>query len=238
MTGGMSESMSEPTSDPTPGSTPDATPDSMVDALVLEDLESVTDLGNYAARARRLDADGAMRLQVVGQVLAAWVGVLAGQGLMGDGTVLGLRTFALAESATLDRSVPLSSVTDRTHRTDLGTRFPLPPTHAFPQWAALSPPRSGWEPRGVVRVDELVHAATAGIAEVGEGAGPGSGALAVAELRRRVWTRVLDDSGGLVAGAGFAAYTLGFLTPEATLPVHAAGPWRRLTCPGGYVLIR
>ena len=208
------------------------------DALTFVNLESVTDLGSYASRARALDADGAMRLQVVGEVLAAWVGVLPGTGLMGDGTVLGLRTFALAEAADLDRSVPLAAVTDRTARTDLGTRFPLPPTHAFPQWGALSPPRSGWGLAGVVRVDELVAAATSGIAEIRDGAGEGSGALAVAELRRRVWGRPLEDSGGLTAGAGFAAYVLGFLTPDASLAVHANGPWRRLTCPGGYVLIR
>lgn len=210
----------------------------MTDALVFADTASMADLGRYAARARTLDPDGAMRLQAVGEVLAAWVGVLPGHGLMGDGTVLGLRTMHLAEPADIDLSVPLGAVTDRAARTDLGTRFPLPPTRAFPQWAALSPPRGGWETAGEVSVDELVRAATLGITEIGEGAAPGSGALAVADLRSRVWGRRLDAAPEVTAGAGFAAYGLGFLSPGEAIPVARSGPWRRLTCPGGHVLIR
>lgn len=209
------------------------------DGLVLADEQAIADLGRYAARARGLDPDGAMRLQAVGTVLAAWVGVLPGHGLMGDGTVLGLRTFALASPADLDVTVPLGAVTDRTARTDLGTRFPLPPTRAFPQWAALTPPRTAWTLAGAVAATALVAAARSGITEIGEGAGPGSGALAVADLRSRVWGRPVEDAPqGVTAGAGFAAYGLGFLTPEVEVPVHRAGPWRRLSCPGGYVLIR
>lgn len=210
----------------------------MTDAFVLTDTAAMADLGRYAARARSLDPEGAMRLQAVGEVLAAWVGVLPGHGLMGDGTVLGLRTMALAEPAEVDLSVPLGAVTDRTARTDLGARFPLPPTRAFPQWAALSPPRSGWEPVGEVATDDLVAAATAGITEIGQGAGPGAGALAVADLRSRVWGRVLDTAPEVAAGGAFAAYGLGFLTPGGTVPIARSGAWRRLTCPGGHVLIR
>lgn len=210
----------------------------MTDALVLAERDAVTDLGRYAARALSLDPEGAMRLQAVGPVLAAWVGVLPGHGLMGDGTVLGLRTFALGEPGHVDVTVPLRAVTDRTARTDLGTRFPLPPGREFPQWGALSPPRTGWEPAGEVAAAALVDAAHAGITEIGVGAGPGSGALAVAELRSRVWGRGIEGSPTVPAGAGFAAYGLGFLTPDATVAVHRSGPWRRLTCPGGYVLIR
>lgn len=213
----------------------------MTDALILTDTDAIADLGRYAGRARSLDAEGAMRLQAVGSVLAAWVGVLPGHGLMGDGTVLGLRTFALAEPADVDLTVPLGAVTDRTARTDLGTRFPFPPTRAFPQWGALSPPRGGWEPLGHIASESLVTAAREGITEIGEGAGPGSGALAVAELRTRVWGRTLsltDGDGAVTAGAGFAAYGLGFLAPAGTVAVHRSGAWRRVSCPGGYVLIR
>ena len=56
--------------------------------LVLTDHDSLLDLGRYAARARALDADGAVRLQAVGSVLAAWVGVLPGTGLLGTGTTM------------------------------------------------------------------------------------------------------------------------------------------------------
>ena len=206
------------------------------DGLVLVDEESLADLGRYAARARSLDPDAAVRLQAVGQVLAAWVGVLPGHGLMGDGTVLGLRTFALATAADHDVTVPVQAITDRTAR---GTHvLPIPPTRAFPQWGALTPPRAGWEPVGTLAAATLIEAATAGIREIGIGAGPGSGALAVADLRSRVWGRPLDAVPAVSAGVGFAAYGLGFLTPDAIVPVHRSGPWRRLACPGGYVLIR
>ena len=92
-----------------------------------------------------------------------------------DGTVLGLRTFALATAADHDVTVPVQAITDRTAR---GTHvLPIPPTRAFPQWGALTPPRSGWEPVGTLAAATLIEAATAGIREIGVGAGPGSGAL-------------------------------------------------------------
>lgn len=214
----------------------------MTQALHLSDRAALDDLGTFAGRARTLDADGALRLQAVGSVLAAWVCALPGHGLFGDGTVLGLRTFALDTPATLDATVPIAAVLDRTARASGEGEFPVPPTRAFPQWAALTPPRSGWGPSGQIDADLLVAAATEGIEEIGQGAGPGSGALAVTELRKRVWGRALPDStesgGEVCRGAGFAAYALGFLLPEAQVPVHRSGPWTRLTCPGGYVLIR
>ncbi|MBD3784986.1 MAG: hypothetical protein IE926_18890, partial [Micrococcales bacterium] len=88
----------------------------MSEVLRLVDAAALGDLGRFAARARTLDEQGAMRLQAGGDVLAAWVGVLPGSGILSEGTVLGLRTFALAEPATCDAVVPLGAVTDRTAR--------------------------------------------------------------------------------------------------------------------------
>ena len=48
----------------------------MTDTLEFVDEQSLEDLGRYAARARAVDAEGGMRLQAAGGVLAAWVGVL------------------------------------------------------------------------------------------------------------------------------------------------------------------
>ncbi|MBA2694930.1 MAG: hypothetical protein H0U62_03590, partial [Actinobacteria bacterium] len=53
-----------------------------VDVLRFADVESLQDLSTYVARARHLDADGAIRLQAAGSVLAAWVRVLPGQGML------------------------------------------------------------------------------------------------------------------------------------------------------------
>lgn len=116
----------------------------MTAELTLVDDEALADLGRYAARARALDADGAMRLQALGHVLASWVSVLPGSGLLGEGTVLGLRTTALAEPASVDLTVALGAITDRTARPDAGRVLPLPPATVAVTWSALTPPRSGW----------------------------------------------------------------------------------------------
>ena len=66
-------------------------------ALVFDDAQGYADVATFVARARSLDEDGAMRLQADGDVLAAYVGVLPGRGLMGDGAVVGLRIMRLAK---------------------------------------------------------------------------------------------------------------------------------------------
>lgn len=217
--------------------------------LRLTDPESLHDLGRYAARARSLDEAGAMRLQCVGAVLAAWVGVLPGTGLLGEGTVLGLRTLALAEPSEVDVCVPAAAVGDRTHRPGAGADLSVPPTTLTPRWAALTPPRSGWQAVGRVTSATLVAAATHGIEEIATGAPQGSGALAVEDLRARVWGRRLDSDteagagqppvgsvGALPRGAAFAAYALGFLTPDGGATAARSGRWWRLSTPAGHVL--
>ena len=210
--------------------------------LVFPDGESLADLGTLVARARRLEDDGAMRLQAVGPVLAAWVCVVPGQGLTRTGLVLALRTMPLAGEHRLDFTVPLAALSDRFARRaatgDAGTSLPVPPTTVAPAWAAVSAPRSGWAPVGEVGVDELLAAAEAGIAEVAHGAPEGSGAAAVAALRARVWAR--EVGGGAPAGAGLAAKVLGFARPGGgqRAQVLRAGPWVRVTLPGGHVLAR
>lgn len=220
-----------------------------VESLPLADVESLQDLGTYVGRARRLDADGAVRLQAVGGVLAAWVCVLPGQGLLGQGLVLGLRTMPLDPAAgpvELDTTVPLAAVTDRMARRaatgDVAAALPVPPTTVSPAWTALTPPRSGWEPVGEVPVGALRRAAEEGVDAVGRGTPPGAGAHAVATLRQRVWSAPVQEDGGpaaqrLPAGAGFAADALGFLGARDGV-VHRSGPWTRLTLPTGYVLTR
>ena len=182
----------------------------MSDALRLVDGVSVQDLGRYAGRARALDAEGAMRLVASGRVLAAWCGVLPGSGILGEGTVVGLRTFGLAEEAECDVTVPLGAVTDRTARPGAGATFEIPPTRALAPWSALTPPRSGWERAGEVPGDHLADVARAGIAEI---------AAAVAErgaaagfTRGKVWARALsafESTTGfeVIPGAGARADT-------------------------------
>lgn len=209
--------------------------------LVLADAESLQDLGRYAARARALDADGAVRLQAVGSVLASWVGVLPGSGLMGTGTTIGLRTSALAEPAELDVVVPLAAVSDRVARPGERAVLPVPPMTVSAPWAAVSPPRTGWQPVGVVAAEALQRIASEGIAEVADGTPDGAGAHAVTALRAQVWGRVVSTNDGAAdvpAAVAFAAYALGFLAPGTEATVATSGRWTRLTTPAGHALTR
>ncbi|WP_109474460.1 hypothetical protein [Ornithinimicrobium cavernae] len=213
-------------------------------ALEFPDVESLQDLGIFVGRARTLMEEGAVRLQVSGTVLAAWVCVLPGRGLVGQGVVLGLRTMPLAAlrgATALDVTVPLAAVSDRLARRgssgDVGTVLPVPPMTTTEQWTALTPARSGWEQVGVIPADDLLEAARAGIAEIAQGAPEGSGGHAVAALRERVWGRPVGD-GTLTAGAGLAAYGLGFARPGGEVSVFRAGPWLRASTPVGHILTR
>ncbi len=220
--------------------------------LRLRDPESLADLGRFATRARAVDADGAMRLQASGTVLAAWVGVLSGTGILAEGTVLGLRTFALAEPAEVDVTVPLGAVTDRSAR-GAGADLPVPPTRAIAAWSAVTPPRGPWEPAGTLPGDLLAAVARDGLAEVTDAVRERGAAAGL--VRDRVWARdvleaagphpdLLDHSGGFEGGASvrsggaFAAYALGFLAPGQPVQVLRSNRWTRLTAPGGHVLIR
>ncbi|WP_238335737.1 hypothetical protein [Serinicoccus kebangsaanensis] len=229
--------------------------------LAFPDGEGLADLATYVRRAARLDPDGAVRLQVAGSrpVLAAWVCVLPGVGLLRSGLVLGLRTTALAAgSAVLDTTVPLAGLTDRFARRgasrDASTELPVPPTTLAPAWAALSPPRGGWEPVGRLPVELLVRAAREGIAEVAEGTPEGAGSAAVETLRARVWGQPVDDSSDVHVprGAGLALHALGFVgdrpggagdgapgegIPE-TATVHRQGAWLRVSTAAGHALLR
>jgi hypothetical protein len=225
----------------------------MTDTLDLTDPASLEDLGRFAARARAIDADGAMRLQAAGGVLAAWVGVLPGSGILAEGTVLGLRTFALATPADLDVIVPLAAVTDRTNRGG-GSDLPVPPTRALAPWSALTPPRGPWEPAGALPGDLLAAVARDGLVEVSDAVRERGAAAGF--VRDRVWARdvreasgphpdllTLDDrmpdAGTVVrSGGAFAAYALGFLEPGQPVTVFRSNRWTRLTAPGGHVLLR
>ena len=216
--------------------------------LHLADEESAADLRTYVARAKRHDEGGALRLQAVlsgaGGVLAAWTCVLPGTGLTRSGLVLGLRTLPLAGlDEPLDTTVALGALTDRFARSG-GTELSVPPTEVAAAWAAVSPPRAGWELHGTVPVAHLLEVATTGIAEVAVGTPEGAGSAAVADLRARVWGRALEGQAGhpeVPAGAAFGMHVLGFLgapSTEEPVSVHASGPWVRLTSRLGYVLAR
>lgn len=207
----------------------------MTAELQFADSEDIEDLRTYVTRARSLDAEGAIRLQSHGKALAAYVGVLPGHGLMTTGAIIGLRVMALAEAADVDVIVSLASVAERLARYG-SSALSVPPVTVRVGWAAMAPPRSGWEPVGELSVADLKTAAIQGVAEVAEGTPDRSGAAIVAALRQRVWARDTPTTPPIPSGAAFAAYALGFLTQDRAR-VFAHGRWTRLSTETGHVLV-
>ena len=207
--------------------------------LRFTDSDALEDLRTYVTRARSLDADGAIRLQINGMALAAYVGVLPGHGLMATGAVIGLRVIPLAGpmevDEDLDVTVSLASVSERLAR-GRDCSLSIPPTTVRVGWAAIAPPRSGWEPVATLSVADLKAVATQGIAEITRGTPTGSGAHVVAALRQQVWARDARTTPPIPSGAAFAAYTLGFLSQERA-GVFAHGRWTRLSTATGHVLV-
>ncbi|GAA1134701.1 hypothetical protein [Ornithinicoccus hortensis] len=212
--------------------------------LDFADVESLHDLGTYVGRARTLQSEGSVRLQASGSVLAAWVCILPGRGVLGQGVVLGLRVMPLAGEVDppLDVTVPLGAVTDRLARRtstgDVGTRLPVPPTTVHEPWSALTPPRSGWVPDGEVAVASLLGVAEDGIRDIAEGTPDGAGSHAVNALRERVWSAPLPTRSDLSAGVGLAAYGLGFGRAREIATVFRCGPWTRVSTAHGHILTR
>lgn len=218
-------------------------------SLLLADAETRADLATFMSRARVLDEEGAVRLLSAGRALATYVCAVPGSGLMGDGTVLGLRVFALAPASAgagdVDVTVPIAAMSDRLHRgtdpsdAEGSLAIELPPVTLTPRWAALTPPRTEWSGQGERPAQAVSSVAAQGIQEVTEGAPSGSGASAVMTLRERVWARPAEGLAEAPAGLAFAAQALGFVVePDEMITIHRSGRWWRLTTRRGHTLAR
>jgi hypothetical protein len=203
-----------------------------------------TDLATFVGRAQRVDPSGSARLVATGALLAAYTSPVNGGG---GPTILALRVQPLVVAADLDTTVPLVALSDRFARLLRGSadvwELSLPPSQAVgPAWAGLSPPRAGWTSVGELASDLVKDVARRRGEEIVSGAPDGSGAAAVARLRALVWGRPLtpdgDDGLEVPSGVAFALDAMGFVGPGETVPVHAHGPWRRVSTPRGYVLAR
>lgn len=212
--------------------------------LILADPQVTADFRNFVVRARAAD-DGAIRLQAVGGVLAAYVCILRPR-ILGEDTptVLGLRTMPLAAPADVDATVQLAAVADRLARMGgSDTAVPVPPMTVRETWAGITAPRSGWQPAGRIPVQLLEQAAHRGIREVAAMLPDSPGAAVVHSARAQVWSRPMGGTAAPVpAAAAFAALSLGFLPPAGSDAADAAlfsnGRWQRLSTPLGHVLTR
>ena len=160
--------------------------------------------------------------------------------------MLGLRTFALADTEEFDSVVPMRSLVERIVRArgalgDDDESRPVsmsrPPEVNTVTWAGISPPRGGWRPLGQTDAATLESAARAGIEEVAAAVPTGTGEQLVQRVRSEVWGRGIPNLEYIPAGAAFAAYSLGFLGDD-TISIFETGPWTRLSSRRGHVLVR
>ncbi|WP_434612485.1 hypothetical protein [Arthrobacter sp. A5] len=208
--------------------------------LELADAGTVADLRTFISRARAAD-DGAVRLQAVGSVLAAYVCVMRPK-LLGEGTptVLGLRTMALHTPSDVDVTVPLAAVSDRLARMAADdVRLAVPPMTVHESWAGISAPRGGWDRLQEIDAETLIRVAKDGVREVAQIIPVNPGAMIVNNARAAVWGRPVPGiAPALPAGAAFAAYALGFVAPDETAVLFGSERWLRLSTGRGHVLIR
>ena len=209
----------------------------MIDALQFQDPQDLADLATYLTRAKKLDADGAVRLKVFGDVLACYVApIYSGALLSDDPTVLGLRTVQLAQAAELDGTFEISSILERLARPT--STLDVPPTQVRVPWSGILPPRQGWLEVTAIEQQQITEWAKVGIAEVATSLPESVGAAIANKVRLQVWGRSVDANLNLPAGAAFALSGLGFMTQGEQVIVHSAQNWLRLSTKHGHVLTR
>jgi len=105
------------------------------------------------------------------------------------------------------------------------------------QWAAVTPPRDGWQRRLGVSAAQLSEAAQAGVAQVAHSLPDSAGEAVVQKVRAEVWGQPLGKKKSIPWAAGFAVDALGFVDGKS-LAVHSVDNWIRLTSKHGYVLVK
>lgn len=221
----------------------------MTSSFTLVDPTTLDDLHVFLSRAQRVE-DGSVRLIGSGGVLAVYTAVLYPVGLLDETpTVLGLRTFALAERESFDAVVPIRSLLQRVERAqeaavaaieagrEEAVAVGIPMQVHTATWAAISPPRGGWRAIPPIPTALLEQVARDGIAEIAEAVPDAVGESIVRRVRAEVWGREIPGFEHVPAGAAFAELSLGFLG-ENQVPMYETGPWTRLTTTRGHVLVK
>ena len=217
----------------------------MSKSFTLTDSQSLSDLIVFLSRSGRV-LDGSVRLIASEGVLAVYSAIFYPRGLLdASPTVLGLRTFALASAVDLDKVVPVRSLLERLKRLETtASDATLPVTVIVPlevntvTWAGISPPKGGWDRHGQTTAAHLEAAARAGIDEVAAAIPEGTGEMIVERVRAEVWGRQVDGLEFVPTGAGFAAFSLGFLSADEPVQLYESGLWTRLSTSRGHVLVR
>lgn len=207
--------------------------------FTLADAPSLDDLQVFLSRAARVE-EGSVRLIAGSGVLAVYCSVFAPAGLLDESaTILGLRTLALTETANFDAVVPVRSLIQRLERAQAegSTTIGLPMEVNTATWAAITPPRGGWQQLGEVAPTLLDQSARAGIRDVAAAVPDGVGEQIVRRVRNEVWGRPIIGAEHIPSGAAFAAFALGFLGDDQ-VRIYETGPWTRLSTQRGHVLVK
>lgn len=187
--------------------------------LTLPDAEALADLATFAGRAHAIAPNGSIRLLAADTALACQAGILDGDGLFGEGVVIGLRVLALAEPTDADLTVTTARLLDAVRELpDGATSLDLDADPVPPRWVAQSPPRGGWEALGMLDTEDLREASRS----------------------RDVQAQVEGLPRGITHAVALAMRGLGLLAVDGEQhPVlYRSGPWLRLSTPLGHVLTR
>jgi hypothetical protein len=232
-------------------------------SFVLPEADDLVDLGRYLDRAKRMDANGAVRLRAYGDVLTVYVApIFAGDYLESGTLVLGLRTLALAQPTEFDLTVKIADLSESVQAlikgevieeqlsladrlTNLNSKKQPTANEVFINqelvdvaWSTETPTRTGWVLGGEIAETELTEIARKGIAEVTETLPSSVGGPIAARVRSEIWSKAFDYKLPIPMGAAFAAAGLGFLTEGELVPWYVSGDWIRLSSLNGHVLAK
>lgn len=204
----------------------------MTNVLTLPDDNARADLVTFLKRALQFSDQGVRFRSHAGLALVS-VPVTASSGLMDVGsTILGMRVMRLSTEAEFDSVVTVAASISALED---GADLELSSGVNVPAWAAISPPRSGWEHVGDVDVQTVKAAAETTHSEVTRLLPDSAGEAIVRRVRREVWADPVHAMPDLTRGSAVALDGLGFLA-RGPVRVTASGPWVRASTPLGDVL--
>lgn len=204
----------------------------MTSILSLHDEHIRTDLITMLQRALQFSDQG-VRFVSHGGVVLVTVPITATSGLLDMGsTILGMRAMRLGAEAQFDAVVPIAASVEALGD---GADLEIPSAVNVPAWAAITPPRSGWQHVGDAEADVVRAAAETTQKEVARLLPDSAGEAIIRRVRREVWADPVHAMPDLTRGAAVALDGLGFLCSDP-VRVTSAGPWVRASTKLGDVL--
>jgi hypothetical protein len=209
-------------------------------SLTFASREPISDLATFIDRSGLID-NSAVRLVAKGNLVVAWVQVLAPRGLNDTTpTVLGMRGAELAAEAKFDIVVPIDSLRARfenAEETDAGFVVTMPLQAPTVRWKIPLPPQVGWENLGKIGAPDLQIVVREGMKIIKRKVPNNAEEHVVRSYRSQVWGTTINGSLGLPAGVALAAETLGFFG-DKVMDVSVKEPWIRLSSTRGEILAK